>query len=98
LGIDALLLESNSTDVLSGNARPEEEPAMAARENLFADIDSMEPDRFAAHLAQDVTFRFGNAEPVVGRAAVRDVWAGFCETVDGVSHAIVEQFVAPLFA
>ena len=24
---------------------------MAARENLFADIDSMEPDRFTAHLA-----------------------------------------------
>jgi ketosteroid isomerase-like protein len=65
---------------------------MAARPNLFADIDSMEPDRFAAHLADDVTFRFGNADPVHGRAAVRDVWAGFCETVDGVSHEIVEQW------
>ena len=65
---------------------------MAARADLFADIDSMEPDRFAAHLADDVSFRFGNADAVHGRDAVRDVWAGFCETVDGVSHEIVEQF------
>ncbi len=65
---------------------------MAARANLFADIDSMEPDRFAAHLADDVSFRFGNAEAVHGRDAVRDVWAGFCETIDGVRHEIVEQF------
>jgi hypothetical protein len=65
---------------------------MAARDTLFADIDSMEPDRFAAHLSEDVSFRFGNADPVIGRDAVRDVWAGFCETVDGVSHSIVEQF------
>jgi ketosteroid isomerase-like protein len=65
---------------------------MAARENLFADIDSMEPDRFTAHLADDVAFRFGNADTVHGRDNVRDVWAGFCETVDGVEHSIVEQF------
>ena len=65
---------------------------MSARADLFADIDSMEPDRFAAHLADDVTFRFGNADAVHGRDAVRDVWAGFCETVDGVRHEIVEQF------
>ncbi len=65
---------------------------MSARADLFADIDSMEPDRFAAHLADDVSFRFGNADAVHGRDAVRDVWAGFCETVDGVSHEIVEQF------
>ena len=67
---------------------------MAARETLFADIDSMEPDRFAAHLADDVTFRFGNADPVHGRDAVRDVWAGFCDGIDGVSHDVIEQFEA----
>ena len=65
---------------------------MAARETLFADIDSMEPDRFAAHLADDVRFRFGNADPVHGRDAVRDVWARICEPVNCVSHEIVEQF------
>jgi limonene-1,2-epoxide hydrolase len=65
---------------------------VATRETLFADIDSMEPDRFAAHLAADVTMRFGNAEPVHGRDAVRNTWAGFCQTVDGVHHDLVEQW------
>ena len=60
---------------------------MADRSQLFADIDSMEPERFTAHLAEDVTMRFGNADPVHGRDAVHDVWAGFCEGIDGVSHA-----------
>jgi ketosteroid isomerase-like protein len=64
--------------------------------SLFADIDSMDPDRFAQHLADDVVMRFGNADPVHGRAAVRDAWAGFCEGVSGVRHNVVEQWsVAP---
>ena len=65
---------------------------MADRSQLFADIDSMEPERFTAHLADDVTMRFGNAEPVQGRAAVHDVWAGFCDGIDGVSHAPVGRW------
>jgi hypothetical protein len=65
---------------------------MPVREGLFEDIDSMEPERFAAHLADGVSFRFGNAEPVVGREAVRDTWAGFCATVDGVRHDLVAQW------
>ena len=36
---------------------------MADRSQLFSDIDSLEPERFTAHLAEDVTMRFGNAEP-----------------------------------
>jgi ketosteroid isomerase-like protein len=62
------------------------------RDTLFDDIDSMAPDRFVAHLADDVDFRFGNADPVNGRAAVRAVWAGFCETVDGVRHDLLTQW------
>ena len=62
---------------------------MAAREQLFADIDSMEPERFAAHLAEDVTMRFGNAEPIRGRDAVRDAWAAFCKELRGVRHELV---------
>jgi ketosteroid isomerase-like protein len=65
---------------------------MPIREALFADIDSMDPDRFAAHLADDVVFRFGNAAPVRGRAAVRETWAGFCETVAGVRHDLRAQW------
>lgn len=67
---------------------------MADRSRLFADIDSMEPDRFTAHLAEDVVMRFGNAEPVRGRSAVHDVWASFCDGIDGLSHALVERWEA----
>ncbi len=65
---------------------------MDAHATLFADIDSLEPDRFARHLAEGVTMRFGNADPVTGRDAVRDVWAGFCDGVAGVRHDVVEQW------
>ena len=65
---------------------------MAAREQLFDDIDSMEPERFAAHLAEDVTMRFGNSEPIHGRGPVRDAWATFCQDLNGVHHDLVEQW------
>jgi limonene-1,2-epoxide hydrolase len=65
---------------------------MTAHPELFADIDSMDPDAFARHLAEDVSFRFGNADPVIGRDNVRDTWAGFCEGIAGVSHDVVEQW------
>ena len=67
---------------------------MADHEQLFADIDSMEPDRFAAHLAADVTMRFGNADPIQGRDVVRDAWASFCRDLNGVEHELVEQWKA----
>jgi ketosteroid isomerase-like protein len=54
----------------------------------FADIDSFDPDKFAAHLTPDVTFRFGNADPVTGREAVREAVAGFFSTIDGLAHHI----------
>jgi hypothetical protein len=54
----------------------------------FADIDSFDPDKFVAHLTPDVRFRFGNADPVFGRAAVREAVAGFFSTIDGLTHHI----------
>ena len=65
---------------------------MPDRSQLFSDIDSMEPERFTAHLADDVVMRFGNAEPIHGRDAVHDTWAEFCDGIDGVSHSLVEQW------
>ena len=65
---------------------------MSAHPDLFTDIDSMEPDAFAKHLADDVRFVFGNSEPVIGRENVRETWAGFCDAIAGVSHEVVEQW------
>ena len=56
---------------------------------IFADIDAFDPDKFVAHLTENVTFRFGNAEPVVGRAKVREAVAGFFTTIDGLTHHIL---------
>jgi ketosteroid isomerase-like protein len=55
---------------------------------IFADIDSFDPDKFVAHLTDDVVFRFGNGEPAVGRAAVREAVAGFFTTIDGLTHQV----------
>ena len=65
---------------------------MPAHPDLFADIDSMDPDAFAQHLAGDVRFVFGNSEPVIGRDNVRETWAGFCDAIAGVSHEVIEQW------
>jgi ketosteroid isomerase-like protein len=59
---------------------------------VFADIDALDPDKFVAHLTPDVTFRFGNADPVSGPAAVREAVAGFFTTIDGMTHHIRNVF------
>jgi ketosteroid isomerase-like protein len=61
---------------------------------VFADIDAMDPDKFVAHLTPDVTFRFGNADPVTGPAAVKEAVAGFFATIDGMTHHIRNVFEA----
>ncbi len=55
---------------------------------IFADIDAFDPDKFVAHLTDDVVFRFGNGEPAVGRAAVREAVAGFFTSIDGLTHHV----------
>jgi ketosteroid isomerase-like protein len=56
--------------------------------NVLADIDAFNPDAFVIHLTPDVVFRFGNADPVSGRQAVREAVAGFFSTIDGLTHHI----------
>jgi ketosteroid isomerase-like protein len=56
--------------------------------SVFADIDSFSPDAFVTHLTPDVAFRFGKADPVTGREAVREAVAGFFSTIDGLTHHI----------
>lgn len=61
---------------------------------IFADIDTMDPERFVAHLAPDVTFRFGNAEPIIGRDAVKEAVAGFFGGIAGMHHHILRSYDA----
>jgi ketosteroid isomerase-like protein len=59
---------------------------------LFADIDAFDPDKFVAHLTPDAKFRFANADPVTGRAAVKEAVAGFFSTIDGLTHHILNSW------
>jgi ketosteroid isomerase-like protein len=58
----------------------------------FADIDGQDADKFVAHLTPDVVFRFGNADPITGRAAVKDAVVGFWSTIDGLTHHLRNQW------
>jgi ketosteroid isomerase-like protein len=59
---------------------------------IFADIDAFDPDKFVAHLTPDVKFRFANADPVTGRAAVREAVAGFFSAIDGLTHHVLNVY------
>jgi hypothetical protein len=59
---------------------------------IFADIDGMNADAFVAHLTEDVVFRFGNGDPVHGRAAVAAAVTGFWQTIGGLSHRILNTW------
>ncbi len=59
---------------------------------IFADIDAFDPDKFAAHLTPDARFRFANADPVTGRAAVKEAVAGFFSSIDGLTHHILNVY------
>ncbi|WP_375483526.1 nuclear transport factor 2 family protein [uncultured Mycobacterium sp.] len=54
----------------------------------FAAIDAMDPDKFVKHLTQDVVFRFGNAEPTVGRTSVQEAVSRFFASIAGMKHQI----------
>jgi ketosteroid isomerase-like protein len=65
---------------------------MGSRVNMFRDIDRMDADAWAAHLAPDAVMRFGNADPVHGREACRDALAGFYDMIGGLRHEISDQW------
>ncbi|HUO42069.1 MAG TPA: nuclear transport factor 2 family protein [Methylomirabilota bacterium] len=53
---------------------------------LLNAIDRMDPDAFASFLTEDAVFRFANAEPVKGRANVRENVAGFFSSIKSLNH------------
>jgi ketosteroid isomerase-like protein len=67
-------------------------PGSPAWQQLFAAIDGRDASAFAAFLAPDGEFRFGNAPPVVGRDAVRDAVAGFFAAIGGCSHRLLRTW------
>jgi hypothetical protein len=54
---------------------------------ISAAIDSFDPDQFVARPTEDVSFQFGNAEPVVGRAAIRCTTSSRSSRATGLDSA-----------
>ena len=73
-----------TVDVLSADVQPSQ--------TLFADIDSMEPDAFAQHLADDVRFivRQRRARDRA-RQRARRRGPGSATAIAGVQHEVIEQ-------
>ena len=56
---------------------------------VFETIDRMKADEYASYFAEDASFRFGNAEPIVGRQTIRDAMVVFFSTIKGLHHEVV---------
>ena len=67
-------------------------PDAAGWAKLFAAIDARDAAAFAAFLAPDASFRFGNAAPVEGREAIEAAVAGFFALLAGCSHRLTQTW------
>jgi hypothetical protein len=57
--------------------------------DLYASIDAMRLDEFAAGLAPDVKLVVGNNPAMNGRQAAREGIGHFFSTIDGIKHHLV---------
>ncbi|MDX1509550.1 MAG: nuclear transport factor 2 family protein [Woeseiaceae bacterium] len=57
-------------------------------DDLFAAIDAMDAERFAAFLTDDARFRFGSAPVVEGRDAIRAAVEQFFASIQGLRHHV----------
>ncbi len=64
-------------------------------DDLFAAIDAADTERFLGFLTEQATFRFGSAEPLVGREAIRAGVDGFFATIGGSRHAVTGVWRGP---
>jgi len=57
-------------------------------EDLYRSVDAKDPETFAGFLTDGASFRFANAEPVVGKDNVREAVTGFFSMIAGLAHTI----------
>jgi len=62
---------------------------------LFAAIDRRDAKAFVTFLTDDATFRFGSADAVVGRAAIREAVGGFFASIARLDHTIDDVWAPP---
>jgi hypothetical protein len=56
---------------------------------LFAAVDRRDAEAFVTFLTDDAVFRFGNAEGVAGRTAIREAVDGFFQSIGRQTNVIV---------
>lgn len=61
---------------------------------VFSTVDSTDVGAFVDLLSDDARVTFGNAEPLVGGAAVGEGLAAFYASIGGLRHEIVEELTA----
>ena len=69
------------------------EPAAMPAHRVFRAVDALDADALGALLAEDARMVFGNAEPLVGRAAILAGCRAFAATISGLRHRIVRDWV-----
>ncbi|NOY06437.1 MAG: nuclear transport factor 2 family protein [Chlorobi bacterium] len=62
---------------------------------LFDTIDNKDADGFVAFLTEDATFTFGNADPVQGKTAIKELLIGFFGSIKAIRHEILDVWTHP---
>lgn len=62
---------------------------------LFAAIDGKDTDAFVGFLTEDAVFAFGNAPPVSGKAAIRELLVGFFASIRALRHEVTDAWTLP---
>ena len=61
-------------------------------DRVFTLVDNRDAEGFAALFAPDGRFVFGNADPILGPAAIAATVGGFFTTIDGLRHQIANRW------
>jgi ketosteroid isomerase-like protein len=64
--------------------------AQAFASSVYKAIDTMDEKELAPFLTENCTFVFGNAKPVVGRAASADASKAFMALIAGIKHDLAD--------
>jgi ketosteroid isomerase-like protein len=62
--------------------------ALSFAKSVYDAVDSMDETNLAQFLTDECTFTFGNAQPVVGRAAAAEASKTFLSLLAGINHEI----------
>ena len=59
---------------------------------LFKAVDEMDGGKFVSFLTEDANFKYGNADVVVGREAIKKSVSDFFNLIKGLSHNIINSW------